>query len=60
VLLWQQNLPKSRKGTIVSHLKSLKTNKTTTNDIGNPGPCLEQAHICGGVKPVKDNNTLSS
>jgi len=43
-----------------SHLKSLNTNKTTTNDIGNPGSCLEQAHKCGGVKPVKDINTLPS
>jgi len=46
--------------TIVSHLKSLNTNKTTTNAIGNTEPCLEQAHTCGDVKLVKDINTLSS
>jgi hypothetical protein len=30
-------------GTISSHLNALNTKKTTTYDIGNPGPGLEQA-----------------
>jgi hypothetical protein len=31
---------------------SLNTKKTTTCDIGNPGPGLGQAQKCGEVKPV--------
>jgi hypothetical protein len=30
--------------TITSHLKSLNIHKTTTYDIGNPGPGLRQAY----------------
>ena len=30
----------------------LNIEKTTTYDVGNPGPCLGQAQQCGGVKPV--------
>jgi hypothetical protein len=39
--LWWSNIPlKSPKGAITSHLNSLKTKKTTTYDVGNPGPDL--------------------
>jgi hypothetical protein len=30
----------------------LNIKKTTTYDVGNPGPCLGQTQKCGGVKPV--------
>ena len=26
--------------------------KTTSYNVGNPGTCLEQIQICGGIKPV--------
>jgi len=42
----------STKWTIISHLNSLNTKKTTTDDIGNPGPDLGQAQKCGVVKLV--------
>jgi len=35
--------------TIISHLNALNIKK----DVGNPGPGLGQAEICGWVKPVK-------
>ena len=34
-----------------SQLNSLNT-KTTTSDVGNPGPGLGQAQQCGRVKPI--------
>jgi hypothetical protein len=33
---------------------------TMTYDIGNPGPDLEQAQKCGGVKWINGIPTLSS
>ena len=33
-------------------------NKTTTYEVGNPGPGLGQAQQCGGVKPVNGIITL--
>jgi hypothetical protein len=48
------------KSIIYYRLKSLNTNKTTTNDVGNPGPYLEQTHKCGSVKPIKDVNIIPS
>jgi len=30
----------------------MNTKKTTTYDVGNPGPGLGQAQICGRVKPA--------
>ena len=45
---------------IVSHLKSLNTNKTTTNDIGAYSSLFEQAHKCCGVKLDKNSYTLPS
>jgi hypothetical protein len=44
---WSTNPPISTKQTITSH-RTQKTN--TTYDVGNPGPCLGQAHKSGGVK----------
>lgn len=40
--------------TTTSHLNSLKYKKknTTTYDVKNQSPLLEQEQICGGVKPV--------
>jgi len=35
--------------TTTSHLNSLNTQKTTTYDVGNPGPGLGQAQKCGGI-----------
>jgi hypothetical protein len=35
-----------------SQLNSMNTKKTTTYDVGNPGPGLGQAQKCGRVKPV--------
>jgi hypothetical protein len=35
-----------------SQLKSLNTIKTMTNDAGNLGPSVGQAHRCVRVKPV--------
>jgi hypothetical protein len=32
----------------------LSHQKTTTYDVGNPGPGLGQTHKCGGVKPVNE------
>ena len=44
-----------------SHLiKTLNTKKTITYDVGNQGPGLGQAHICGKVKPVNGIPTLPS
>jgi hypothetical protein len=40
----------STKRTITYPLKSLNIKKTTTYDIGNPGPDLGQAQKCGGFK----------
>jgi hypothetical protein len=36
----------------------LSTKKTMTYDVGNPGPGLEQAQKCDGVKPVNEIPTL--
>ena len=38
-----------------SHLQPFNTKKTTTYGVGNPGPGLKQAQICGRVKPVNGN-----
>ena len=35
-----------------NQLKQLNNKKKTTYGVGNPGHCLEQAQICGWVKPV--------
>ena len=48
----------STKWTIASYLKSLNIKKTTTYDVGNPGPGLVQAPKCGRVKLV--NGILTS
>ena len=48
----------SNKTTIISHLDSLNTQKTTTYDLGNPDPGLGQAQQCGGVTPVNGIPTL--
>jgi hypothetical protein len=45
---------------ITYHLNSLNTNKTTTHDVGIPGPGLGQAHKYGGVKPVNANISINS
>ena len=44
----------------LSHFNSLNTQKTTTYDVGNTGPSLEQVHRCGGVKLVNGSETLPS
>lgn len=45
--------PISTKRTISFHLVSLQTKeKPTTYGVRNPGPVLEQAYQCGGVKRV--------
>jgi len=49
---WSIIPPISTKRKITSHLHSLNTKKTTTYDVGNPGPGLGQAHKCGSVKLV--------
>jgi hypothetical protein len=41
--------PISAKRTITSHLNSWNTKKIMTSDVGNTGPGLGQAQICGGV-----------
>jgi hypothetical protein len=48
----------SIKRATTSHLNSLNTKMTTTYDIGNPDPGLEQAQICGVIKPVNVIPTL--
>jgi hypothetical protein len=49
---WWITIPTiSTKRTITSHLNSLNRKNTTSYDIGNPGPGLGQAQICGVVKP---------
>jgi hypothetical protein len=58
VELWSTIPPISIKQTITSPLKSLKTNKTSTYDVGNPGPGLGYAQICDEVKPVNVIETL--
>ena len=35
-----------------SYLNSVNTKKTTTYDVGNPGPGLEKAQKNGRVKPI--------
>jgi len=44
--------PISAKRSITSRLK-----KTTTYEVGNPGPVFEQTQKCGGVKPLNFNGT---
>ena len=39
------------------HHKPPNTKKTTTYDVGNPGPSLKQAHTCDRIKP--DNGILT-
>ena len=39
----------------LSHSNSLNINKTTTYDIGNPGPGLGQTQKCGRFKSVNPN-----
>jgi hypothetical protein len=41
-------------------LNSLNTKKTTTYDIGSPGPGFGQAQQCGEIKPVNGIPTLPS
>ena len=50
----------STKRTITSHINSLNTNKTTTYDVGNPGPGLWQVQTYGRVKPVKQDPNIPS
>ena len=50
--------PISIKRATTSHLNSLNTKMTMTYDIGNPDPGLEQAQICGVIKPVNVIPTL--
>ena len=38
----------------------MNTKKTTTHDVGDPGPGLGQAQQCGGVKSVNGVPTLPS
>jgi hypothetical protein len=40
------------KQAITSHLHSMKIDKNTTYDFGNPGPGLGRAQQCGRAKPV--------
>jgi len=51
----------STKWKTTSHLKSLKTKKTTTFADGNPGPGFEQkqAQKCGRVKQINRIKALS-
>jgi len=46
------------KRAITSHLNSPNTKKTTTYDVGNPGPSFGQTQQCGGVKHVNGNQQL--
>ena len=43
-----------------SQLISLNTKKTTTHDVGDPGPGLGQTQNCGGVKVVNEIPILCS
>ena len=45
------NIHKTNKHLLPSHCTQ---EKTTTCDVGNPGPVLGQAQKCGGGKPVND------
>ena len=50
---WCSTIPPiSTKWTSTHHLNSLNLKKTTTYDIGNPGPRLGHAQKCGWVKPA--------
>jgi hypothetical protein len=60
IKLWSTIPLISTKRTITGHLNLLNTKKTTTYDVGNPGPGLGQAQKCGRVKPVNEIPTLPS
>ena len=46
--------PISTKLTATSHFKALNIKKTMADDIGNPGPDLEQTQKCRAVKLVDE------
>ena len=46
----------SRQSPLTSTIEHEK--KTTTYDVGNPGPGLEQAQKCGRIKPINGISTL--
>ena len=56
---WWLTIPTiSTKWRITSHLNSLNTKKTMTDDVVNPGPGLGQAQKGGGVKSVNGHPQL--
>ena len=56
---WWLTIPTiSTKWRITSHLNSLNTKKTMTDDVVNPGPGLGQAQKGGGVKLVNGHPQL--
>ena len=54
---YQQN---ELKQDLSNQLNSLNTRQSTTYDIGNPGPRLEQSQTFGGLKTVNGVPTLHS